>query len=70
MLHATLTIKHKMDQFVASGEQLAFLNLGLSSKHEHNQKLGIIDNLTHKANMEKREKEKKRRKKRKTNVDD
>lgn len=49
VLHATLTIKHRVDQFVASGVQLTSLNLGMCFKHEHNQKLGIINHLTHKT---------------------
>lgn len=56
MLHAAITIKHKIDQFVASGVQLTSLNLGMCSKHEHNQKLGITNNLTHKTNIKNKKK--------------
>lgn len=45
------TIKHKMDQSVASGVQLTSLNLEMCSKHEHNQKLGITNNIAHKTDI-------------------
>lgn len=61
VLHAALTIEHKMDQFVASGVQLTSLNLGMCSKYEHNQKLGIINNLTHRTVMKKKGKNKKKK---------